>query len=190
MPNVKSFNDLGHFGNLLAEVRIIIVKWIFREEDILNYKNIYPFINLYDQSFASVVQYDKVENGRRKIASCCENMTATYLGSPLQRLAHFVSRKDKCLKNNYEKFVTLYRNETWDAQSDISKHITIKIACVNYLLFIILFFFLHAITVRQWYYQTCTEYGYYQTSNSTKSIFGSLFPLLYFTNICEDLYGE
>lgn len=141
MPNVKSFNDLGHFGNLLAEVRIIIVKWVFREEDILNYKNIYPFINLYDQSFASVVQYDKVENGRRKIASCCENMTATYLGSPLQRLAHFVSRKDKCLKNNYEKFVTLYRNETWDAQSDISKHITIKIACVNYLLFIILFFF-------------------------------------------------
>lgn len=83
------------------------------------------------------MQYDKIENGRSKIASCCENMTASYLGSPLQRLAHFVSRKDKCLKNNYEKFVTLYRNETWDAQSDISKHI---IHCpVNYSLLIILF---------------------------------------------------
>lgn len=132
VPNVKSFNDLAHFGSLLAE------------------------------SFASVVQYDKVENGRTKIASCCENMTATYLGSPLQRLAHFVSSKDKCLKNNYDKFVTLYRNETWN-QSDI---------------------------MRQWYYQTCTEYGYYQTTDSTRSIFGSLFPLPYFTNICQDLYGE
>lgn len=142
MPNVKSFNDLGHFGNLLAEVR-----YRYRETNFSRrryFTNIYPFIKFYDQSFASIVQYDKVENGRRKIASCCENMTATYLGSPLQRLAHFVSRKDKCLKNNYEKFVTLYRNETWDAQSDIGKRITIKIpSCLNYLLFIILFFTCH-----------------------------------------------
>lgn len=134
-----------------------------------------------------MVQYDKVENGRTKIASCCENMTASYLGSPLQRLAHFVSSKDKCLKNNYDKFVTLYRNETWN-QSDISKRSKNSFSRSNYLLFIILFFFFF--TVRQWYYQTCTEYGYYQTTDSTRSIFGSLFPLPYFTNICQDLYGE
>lgn len=67
-------------------------------------------------------------------------MTATYLGSPLQRLAHFVSSKDKCLKNNYDKFVTLYRNETWN-QSDISKRSKNSFSRSNYLLFIILFFF-------------------------------------------------
>lgn len=94
-----------------------------------------------------MVQYDKVENGRTKIASCCENMTASYLGSPLQRLAHFVSRKDKCLKNNYDKFVTLYRNETWN-QSDISKHRSKNsFSRSNYLLFIILFFFFYSETV-------------------------------------------
>lgn len=45
-------------------------------------------------------------------------------------------------------------------------------------------------TVRQWYHQTCTEYGYYQTTNSNKSIFGKLFPLNYFINLCTDLYGD
>jgi len=43
--------------------------------------------------------------------------------------------------------------------------------------------------VRQWFHQTCTEYGYYQTS-SNKSIFGTLFPLDYYINLCFDLYGD
>lgn len=30
---------------------------------------------------------------------------------------------------------------------------------------------------RQWLYQTCTEFGFYQTSDSNKQPFGSLFPL-------------
>ncbi|OAD59600.1 Putative serine protease K12H4.7 [Eufriesea mexicana] len=133
VPVARYFDDEGHLENLLAE------------------------------EFASIVQYNKVENGQTKIAACCKNMTASYLGSPLQRLAHLVSSKDKCLKNNYNKFVKLYQNHTWDAQPDI---------------------------MRQWYYQTCTEYGYYQTSNSKNSIFGTLFPLRYFTDICRDLYGN
>ncbi|XP_076764342.1 putative serine protease K12H4.7 [Xylocopa sonorina] len=133
VPNADSPNDVAHLMNLLAE------------------------------EFAGIVQYDKVENGRTKIAACCENMTAAYLGNPIQRLARLVSRKDKCLKNNYEKFIRLYTNETWEAQPDI---------------------------MRQWFYQTCTEYGYYQTTNSTKSIFGSLFTLRYFTDICRDFYGD
>lgn len=42
---------------------------------------------------------------------------------------------------------------------------------------------------RLWFYQTCTEYGYYQTTNSRRSVFGTLFPLPYFTGLCTDLYG-
>ncbi|XP_076623576.1 putative serine protease K12H4.7 [Colletes latitarsis] len=131
VPKVNSTSDLAHFMNFLAE------------------------------SFAGIVQYDKVENGQTKIAACCKNMTAPYLGTPLQRLAHLVSR-DRCLNLNYQQFVKFYGNEIWDSQTD----------------------------TRLWYYQTCTEYGYYQTSNSKKSIFGSLFPLSYFTGICTDLYGD
>ena len=32
---------------------------------------------------------------------------------------------------------------------------------------------------RQWMYQTCTEFGFYQTSDSDKQPFGDLFPLKY-----------
>lgn len=35
----------------------------------------------------------------------------------------------------------------------------------------------YAIVGRQWTYQTCTEFGFYQTSDSTKQPFGNLFPL-------------
>ncbi|XP_076243025.1 putative serine protease K12H4.7 [Calliopsis andreniformis] len=133
VPNVKSPSDVGFLMNTLAE------------------------------AFAGIVQYDKVQNGKTQIAACCEDMTASYLGSPLQRLAAFVSRGDMCLDNNYEKFIKTYSNGALNEEKDIT---------------------------RLWFYQTCTEYGYYQTSNSTKSIFGTLFPLSFFTELCMDLYGD
>ena len=30
---------------------------------------------------------------------------------------------------------------------------------------------------RQWLYQTCTEFGYYQSTDSEQQVFGTLFPL-------------
>nr|XP_012151903.1 PREDICTED: putative serine protease K12H4.7 isoform X2 [Megachile rotundata] len=131
-PDVKSHNDIGHLMNTLAE------------------------------GFAGIVQYDNVEKNQTKIAACCDKMTATSLGSPLQRLAHVITDGNKkCIENNYQKFVKQYSNGTW--KNDIS---------------------------RQWYYQTCSEFGYYQTTNSKNSIFGSLFPLRFFTDLCVDLYGD
>lgn len=133
VPNVRYPRDLGYLMDTLAEV------------------------------FAATVQYDNVENGQTKIAALCNNMTALHLGSPLQRLAHVVSKSDKCLDVNYDNFVKKYRNISWDSSA--------------------------AEDIRQWYHQTCTEYGYYQTS-SNKSIFGTLFPLSYYINMCKDLYDD
>lgn len=131
--------------------------------DINSTNDLASFMNILTEVFAGIVQYDSVQkDGRTKIASCCETMTASYLGSPLQRLARLVS-KDKCLVNNYDETVKMYKNSNWRSQSDI---------------------------MRRWYYQTCTEYGYYQTTNSKKSIFGSMVPLSYFTDFCIDLYGD
>lgn len=44
--------------------------------------------------------------------------------------------------------------------------------------------------MRQWIYQTCTEFAWFQTSTSTNQIFGSprLYPVEYFVGLCEDLY--
>jgi len=42
---------------------------------------------------------------------------------------------------------------------------------------------------RQWTYQTCTEFGYYQTSDATDQPFGSGFPIEFSIQQCTDVYG-
>ena len=47
-----------------------------------------------------------------------------------------------------------------------------------------------AVTIaRQWFYQTCTEFGYYHTSDSDNQPFGSMFPLKFSIQECEDIFG-
>ncbi|XP_055921973.1 putative serine protease K12H4.7 [Eupeodes corollae] len=43
--------------------------------------------------------------------------------------------------------------------------------------------------MRQWYYQTCNEYGWYQTSGSSAQPFGSKFPEDLYIATCNDVYG-
>ncbi|XP_053994684.1 putative serine protease K12H4.7 [Hylaeus volcanicus] len=118
------------------------------------------FMNFLAETFGGIVQYNSVVNGKSEIAACCSSMTSQNLGTPLQRLARLVSGQDKCLDLNYEMFVKYYANSEYN---DV---------------------------MRQWYYQTCSEYGYFQTTNSTKSIFGTLFPVNFYTTMCTDLYGS
>lgn len=44
------------------------------------------------------------------------------------------------------------------------------------------------LSVRQWIYQTCNEYGWYQTSGSKLQPFGTKFPVDLFINACKDAY--
>lgn len=41
---------------------------------------------------------------------------------------------------------------------------------------------------RQWLYQTCAEYGWYQSSGSDNILFGSMFPVDLSLQWCQDLY--
>lgn len=43
--------------------------------------------------------------------------------------------------------------------------------------------------MRQWFYQTCNEYGWYQTSGSKDQPFGSKFPVDLYISVCNDVYG-
>lgn len=46
------------------------------------------------------------------------------------------------------------------------------------------------VSARQWTYQTCTEFGFYQTAdNATESIFGDRFDVDFFIKQCSDIYG-
>lgn len=42
---------------------------------------------------------------------------------------------------------------------------------------------------RQWTYQTCTEFGFYQTSNYKPQVFGDRFPIDFFVQQCMDIFG-
>jgi len=43
--------------------------------------------------------------------------------------------------------------------------------------------------IRQWVYQTCFEFGYFQTTDGANQPFGNLVPLSYYTDLCRDVYG-
>ncbi|VDK56834.1 unnamed protein product, partial [Anisakis simplex] len=42
---------------------------------------------------------------------------------------------------------------------------------------------------RCWIWQTCTEFGYYQTTDLGRNIFGSGSPVNYAVDMCNDIYG-
>ncbi|KAH3745130.1 thymus-specific serine protease [Pelomyxa schiedti] len=42
---------------------------------------------------------------------------------------------------------------------------------------------------RSWYWQTCSEFGYFQTGESSNQPFSSMISLQYFLDICYDVYG-
>ncbi|XP_011160112.1 putative serine protease K12H4.7 [Solenopsis invicta] len=162
---------------LAKQCGAIELKYLFNlcePPDINSSSDLGYFTNMLSEVFAETVQYDEIVNGETKIATLCHNMTAKHLGSPLQRLAHVFltyqdnqddqDDQDECVDVSYNNFVKKYREVSWDSSAATS-------------------------IIRQWYHQTCTEYGYYQTT-SDKSIFGTLFPLDYYVNLCIDLYGD
>ena len=42
---------------------------------------------------------------------------------------------------------------------------------------------------RQWTYQTCTEFGYYQSSDLEDQPFGKRFPIDFSVRQCKDIFG-
>ncbi|EGG23794.1 hypothetical protein DFA_05930 [Cavenderia fasciculata] len=42
---------------------------------------------------------------------------------------------------------------------------------------------------RQWFFQTCAQFGFYQTSDSPNQPFGNLFPLEFQIQQCSDVFG-
>lgn len=45
------------------------------------------------------------------------------------------------------------------------------------------------ITDRQWFYQTCSELGYFQTSDDPYEVFGQGFSTKFFWQECSDVFG-
>lgn len=71
---------------------------------------------------------------------------------------------DDCIEASFAADVEFYQNTSWDHYATLSAG-------------------------RQWFYQTCAEYGWYQTSGSRFQPFGSNFPLELYVAWCQNVYS-
>ncbi|XP_069474262.1 putative serine protease K12H4.7 isoform X3 [Ambystoma mexicanum] len=132
------------------------------------------FLETMAGNFMDVVQYNKdnrafegVKGTNITIQVLCDVMLNVSLGTPYDRYAAVVrlmqqALEIKCVDASYKKFVHDMSNTTWEGPA--------------------------AAAGRQWVYQTCTEFGFFQSTDSAKQPFSG-FPLSYHVQQCTDIYG-
>uniref|UniRef100_UPI00398E61FE thymus-specific serine protease n=1 Tax=Pristiophorus japonicus TaxID=55135 RepID=UPI00398E61FE len=125
-------------------------------------------------NFMDVVQYNKDNRAFEDpkgtnitVDVLCGIMQNSSLGIPYDRYTKvsqllLKTYEEKCLDASYSKFVSDMLNTSWAAPA--------------------------ADGSRQWAYQSCTEFGYYQSSDSKLQPFSG-FPLSYKLQQCMDLFG-
>ena len=120
-------------------------------------------------NFAEYVQYNR-DNifpfANLTIDDLCDVMVNASLGSPLERYAAVNDNFnfDLPIDANFSAQVEEMRRTSWNS-SAVGE------------------------SVRQWTYQTCTEFGYYQTTDSAKQPFGDLITLASQIKTCSEVYG-
>ncbi|XP_076763906.1 putative serine protease K12H4.7 [Xylocopa sonorina] len=132
--------------------------------------------NLYEtiaSNFAGIVQYNKDNRNNSAMAnmtieSACDILTNEKLGIAVDRLAILSTKilnasKEKCLDYMYSKMIHKLRNITWTSEEAEGE--------------------------RQWMYQTCTEFGFFQTSTARPNLFSETFPVDFFVQQCVDVFG-
>nr|XP_033332078.1 putative serine protease K12H4.7 isoform X1 [Megalopta genalis] len=132
--------------------------------------------NLYEtiaSNFAGIVQYNKDNRNNSAMAnltvdSACDILTNQSLGIAINRLAILSNTilnasKEKCLDYMYSKMIHELRNVTWSSEQ--------------------------AEGGRQWMYQTCTEFGFFQSSTAQSNLFSNTFPVDFFIQQCTDVFG-
>ncbi|KAM3830348.1 thymus-specific serine protease [Vipera latastei] len=117
--------------------------------------------------FMGVVQYNNPLIPWSSVSYICGIMTNSSIGSPYQRLIAtnlLILEKTgmPCLENSYEEILEELRNTT--------------IGTWN-------------VGIRQWYFQTCTEFGYYQTCEDPHCPFSPQMNLEYQLDICAQVFN-
>ncbi|KPJ20652.1 Putative serine protease K12H4.7 [Papilio xuthus] len=131
------------------------------------------FFNSIADDFADLVQYNEdnrisadTKYKNITINTVCKLLTEPGDEAPYKRLAAFNSimlnkANQTCMDYSYNNMINDLRNTTLSSEGG-----------------------------RQWMYQTCTEFGFYQTSSGEVSIFGDHFKLDFFVQQCQDVFGK
>ncbi|OWR53848.1 putative serine protease K12H4.7 [Danaus plexippus plexippus] len=114
------------------------------------------------ETFAYLVQYATPGD----IPRACDHITNKTLGDPIERLSSWVTSQpytQPCIESRYFEKVASHTNTSYDSPDA---------------------------TMRLWTYQTCTEYGWYQTTTSSRQPFLNTVPLEYFHQMCKDFFND
>jgi len=134
----------------------------------LNYSSSNEIDTFYDalmENWMETTQYNQYGN-RSKLASYCRLMTNTSYGDPLHRYGRWY-RFDvgSCVNHDYEELIKLLKEDTWDA-------VYVREGA------------------RQWNWQTCTEFAYYQSTDSENQPFGHTANLTYLEEtFCDAIFN-
>ncbi|KAJ0170644.1 hypothetical protein K1T71_014015 [Dendrolimus kikuchii] len=113
------------------------------------------------ETFAYLVQYATPGD----IPEACSVITNSSVSDPVQRLANWITSQpwtSPCIESRYTEVVAAHTNTSYDSPEAV---------------------------MRLWTYQTCVEYGWYQTTTSVRQPFLSSVPLEYFHQMCKDFFG-
>jgi len=113
--------------------------------------------------FQGVVQYNNEQGPTRTIDYVCGIMIKGK-NDPLQAYADVATLfYDPCMNISYADMIAQLQDvDAWGEGS---------------------------VGMRQWTYQSCNEFGYFQSTDSDNQPFGDLVPIEYWTRQCNDIFG-
>ncbi|XP_037029560.1 thymus-specific serine protease-like [Bradysia coprophila] len=164
---------IGQAERLIADRNFAEFSNRFRTcEEITDYSyDVWSMFGLFSNLLAGVVQYHRPGD----IEGVCEelldpsNATETDIDAFGRWYTQVIFGNnpddDDCIDATFASDVEFYQNTGWDHYATLSAG-------------------------RQWFYQTCAEYGWYQTSGSRFQPFGSSFPVELYVRWCSDVYSS
>ncbi|KAL5004772.1 hypothetical protein ScPMuIL_018228 [Solemya velum] len=168
------------FSNMMAiPAKRGMLEKLFRLCDPIDHYNAPDVANLYSTlagNFEGIVQYNKDNRAfegavdtKVTIDTLCEIMSNESLGCEVHRYAAVNSLlldtySQKCLDYKYSSMINDLKKTDWNSTA--------------------------AEGGRQWMYQTCVEFGWYQSSDLSDQPFGQHFPLSFSVQQCADIFGS
>jgi hypothetical protein len=120
-------------------------------------------------NFMGAVQYSQDNAGAYANGNSIPDVCAIMVNSsntPIQNLRYvaiYIDGGDYSTDNSYKSDIAAYRSTRYDSPYADS---------------------------RSWLWQTCNEFGYYQSTDIGYNIFGSAVPVNYYIRTCMDIFGQ
>jgi hypothetical protein len=167
-------NAFEELEKLIAENNTRRIEEVFHLCHPLNLNNdldVWSFVSDMAGPWSGIVQYHSERD--QDVQSQCEILVNNDIESDIEALSHWwwfesIDQEDPgfyCYDHRYETALYYFTGTSWESRAARDSY-------------------------RQWLYQTCAEYGWYQSSGSDDILFGSLFPVDLTLQLCHDAYTD